>query len=79
MEKIFGKTLRFTKNLPVDLNETVNVVNSLRGLVSDKTLLAQLPFVSNVELEMEQLEEQKKQNVSLYSFSKFDEVEPTDE
>lgn len=71
--------IRFTKNLPVDLNETVNVVNSLRGLVSDKTLLAQLPFVSNVELEMEQLEEQKKQNVSLYSFSNYEEVEPTDE
>ena len=71
--------IRFTKNLPVDLNETVNVVNSLRGLVSDKTLLAQLPFISNVELEMEQLEEQKKQNVSLYSFSNYEEVEPTDE
>ena len=71
--------IRFTKNLPVDLNETVNVVNSLRGLVSDKTLLSQLPFISNVELEMEQLEEQKKQNVSLYSFSNYDEVEPEDE
>ena len=44
------------------------MVNQLRGLVSDATLLAQLPFVSDVQKELEQLEEQKQANMALYNF-----------
>jgi hypothetical protein len=36
--------------------------------VSDKTLLAQLPFISDVEAELEALQEQKAANMELYSF-----------
>lgn len=61
--------IRFTKNLPVDTSSIVNMVNSLRGLVSDKTLLTQIPFITNIEAEMEQLKEQKEENAALYNFS----------
>ena len=44
------------------------MVNQLRGLVSDATLLAQLPFVGDVQKELEQLEEQKQANIDMYSF-----------
>lgn len=61
--------IRFTKNLPVDTSSIVNMVNSLRGLVSDKTLLTQIPFITNIDAEMEQLKAQKEENAALYNFS----------
>lgn len=64
----------FTRNLPTDINETVNVINSLRGLVSDKTLLAQIPFIQDIDTELEMVQEQKKLNQSLYSFGGQDGV-----
>ena len=65
--------ITFTRNLPVDTNEIVAIVNSLRGLVSDKTLLAQIPFVSDVEAELEALAEQRTANMELYSFASVEE------
>ena len=58
----------FTRNLPVNTLEIAQMVNQLRGLVSDATLLAQLPFVGDVQKELEQLEEQKQANIDMYSF-----------
>lgn len=55
----------FTPNLPVDIDGIVNEVNALRGLVSDETLIAQLPFVENVPAELEKLNEQ---NANTYNF-----------
>ena len=39
--------------------EEVNMVNQLRGLVSDKTLLSLLSFVKDVDAELELLKEQE--------------------
>lgn len=36
--------IKFTRNLPVDNTETINVINGLRGLVSDRTLISLLPL-----------------------------------
>lgn len=58
----------FTRNLPVNELEIAQEVNMLRGLVSNKTLLSQLPFVDDVETELEQLQEDNAQAVSLYDF-----------
>jgi hypothetical protein len=44
------------------------MVNSLQGVVSDATLLAQLPFIEDINAELEALQEQKAANMSLYSF-----------
>ena len=61
--------ITFTRNIPADIMEQANMVNILRGLVSDKTLLAQIPFVTDVEQEAELLQEQSQRNMSLYSFA----------
>lgn len=45
----------FTPNLPVDDASTVQMISQLRGLVSDETLIAQLPFVEDVGAEMERV------------------------
>lgn len=58
----------FTRNLPVNELEIAQEVNMLRGLVSNKTLLAQLPFVDDIETELEQLQEETAQTANLYSF-----------
>lgn len=43
----------FTRNLPVNSLESAQIVNQLRGIVSNQTLIAQLPFVQDATKEME--------------------------
>lgn len=56
------------RNLPVNDVEAANMVNTLRGLVSDKTLLSQIPFVSDVDGELEAVQAQKAESLELYGF-----------
>lgn len=58
----------FKRNIPEDLTATINLVNTLKGTVSDATLLAQLPFIPDVNAELEALQEQKAANMELYGF-----------
>lgn len=58
----------FKRNIPEDETSVINLVNALKGTVSDATLLAQLPFISDVNAELEALEAQKSKNMELYGF-----------
>lgn len=58
----------FKRNIPEDNASLIALVNSLKGIVSDATLLAQLPFVDDVNAELEALEAQKAANMAMYSF-----------
>lgn len=58
----------FKRNIPEDITGTINVVNALKGTVSDATLLSQIPFVSDVNAEIEAVKAQKEENMALYSF-----------
>ena len=71
----------FKRNVPVDNAETINLVNSLKGVVSDATLLGQLDFVTDVNAELEAIKEQKKANMEMYAFNTpvFDEEEEEEE
>lgn len=60
--------IQFTRNLPVNVEETTNIVNSLRGLVSDETLLTLLPFITDAKAELEKLKAQQEANMAMYSF-----------
>lgn len=51
----------FSRALPKNLQELSQVITNLSDLVSDETLLKQIPFVEDVEFEKEAVEEQKKQ------------------
>lgn len=55
----------FTPNLPVDLQESVTLVNQLRGLVSDETLLSILPFVDDVGAELERVQKQNENDYQI--------------
>ena len=58
----------FKRNIPEDYTSLINMVNSLKGSVSDATLLSQLPFIEDVNAELEALQAQKQANMELYSF-----------
>lgn len=60
--------INFVRNLPVNLTETINLVNNLKGTVSDATLLAQLPFIKDVGAELEAVKKQKQDELSVYGF-----------
>ena len=60
--------ISFKRNIPEDTAAIATMINSLKGSVSDATLIGQLPFVSDVNAELEALQEQKQANMALYSF-----------
>ena len=73
--------INFVRNLPQNLTETINLVNSLKGTVSDATLLGQIPFITDVQSELEALKKQKEENMDLYggAFIHADEDEEEDD
>lgn len=71
----------FKRNIPEDTTSIINLINSLKGTISDATLIAQLPFVSDVNAELEAVQAQKAANMELYNFGSFgdDEEEAEEE
>jgi SPP1 family phage portal protein len=69
----------FKRNIPEDNNTLISLVNSLKGSVSDKTLLSQLPFIEDVNAEIEAVKEQKAANMALYSFGNQNNFEDEEE
>lgn len=58
----------FKRNIPADETAQVNMVNALRNLVSDETLLGQLDFIADPAAEVERVNAQKQNNIATYSF-----------
>ena len=58
----------FTRNLPTNDSDIANTVNQLQGIVSDETLLAQIPFVDDVQGEIERVKKQKEEDKQLSPF-----------
>ena len=60
--------IEFKRNIPADTQSTINLINSLKGTVSDATLLSQLDFINDVNAELEAVQEQKAANMEMYGF-----------
>ena len=56
----------FTRNLPVNELEQSQLINNLRNLVSDRTLLSQLDFITDVDAELEQVKKESKEKQRTY-------------
>lgn len=68
-EEVFRDiSIVFKRNIPEDYSSLITLVNSLKGTVSDATLLEQLPFIDDVNAELEKVQKQKQANMELYSF-----------
>lgn len=63
-----GIDIVFTRNVPSNDSDIANMVNTLRDIVSEETLLAQIPFVENVQDELERLKKEREENKELNPF-----------
>lgn len=69
-EEIFRDIqIEFKRNIPADETATINLINALKGTVSDATLLGQLDFITDVNAELEAVQAQKAANMELYGFN----------
>ena len=74
-EEVFREIeISFKRNIPEDTTSIINMINSLKGTVSDATLLGQLDFITDVNAELEAVQAQKAKNMELYRFN-----DPTDD
>lgn len=71
--------IEFKRNIPEDNTSLVNLVNALKGTVSDATLLGQLPFISDVNEELEALQAQKEANMAMFAFGTSTDEEEVNE
>ena len=58
----------FTRNVPSNDTDIANMVNTLKDIVSEETLLAQIPFVEDVQDELERLKKEREENKELNPF-----------
>lgn len=54
--------ITFTRNLPTNDVEIAQMASTLSGIVSNETLLAQIPFVEDVEAEQEKVIDEQQNN-----------------
>jgi len=52
----------FTRNIPSNDADIANMVNTLSDIVSKETLLAQIPFIEDVQAELERVKTEKEEN-----------------
>jgi SPP1 family phage portal protein len=57
-------SMTFTRSLPVNDAEIAQTVATLKGIVPDKLLLAQIPYVQDVEGAIAMLQEQRKESIA---------------
>lgn len=60
--------IKFKRNIPADEAAVVNMVASLKGIVSDATLLSMIPAVTDINAELDALHKQKEENMQMYGF-----------
>lgn len=53
----------FSRSLPKNLQELAGIVYNLKDMVSQKTLLEQLPFVEDPDYEIEEVQKQADENI----------------
>jgi len=53
--------IAFTANLPANLQEQAQIVSQLDGMISRKTLLSLLPFVTDPKEELEELDKEREE------------------
>jgi SPP1 family phage portal protein len=83
-EEVFRDiNIEFKRNIPADEAALINMINSLKGTVSDETLLSQLPFITDVQKELEAVKEQKQNNLDIFGggnlFAETEEDEENEE
>ena len=58
----------FTRNIPSNDTDIASMVNTLKDIVSEETLLAQIPFVNDVSSELQKIKAEREENKELNPF-----------
>lgn len=71
----------FSRGLPKNLLELSQIISNLKGFVSHKTLIQQLPFVEDPDGELERVEVENKEQIENQQrmFSQFNNTNPKEE
>lgn len=56
--------IEFTPNLPTNSLDIANMIEKYKGLVSTRTLLSQIPFVTDVDRELELLKKEQEESAN---------------
>ena len=59
----------FTRNFPQDFSAEYQMVQALKDVVSDRTLLSNISIVEDVDAELEELDNQAEKQADLYGFN----------
>lgn len=59
-------TYTFNRSIIVNNQELVDIATKSKGIISDKTIIKNHPWVDNADLEIEEMEEEKQKNMELY-------------
>ena len=59
--------IQFSRNLPVSLSEDMDAILALTGIISRKTQIAQVPFIDDVDAELEQLKLEQEEVPTFYT------------
>ncbi len=60
-----GVEISYTRNVPVDEKQAVEIATLLKGIVSTETAISYLPMVHDLQAEMKRIEDEKKDYVDL--------------
>ena len=64
--------INFTRNIPSNDTDIADMVNTLKDIVSEETLLAQIPFVEDVQAELKRIKTEREENKELNPFFSVD-------
>lgn len=76
VEMLDNIDVTFSKNLPKDNSAEYQMVQTLKGVVSDRTLLANISIVEDVDKELEELDKQAEKDADLYGFNNNQNLTP---
>lgn len=69
-------SITFTRNMPMNLPDLVKMVVDLRGILSDETLLSQLPFISDAKEELLKIDKESIDRIDLGDEEPVDDQNP---
>lgn len=74
IDNINNFNIVFNRNIIINDNEKVDMCNKSVGIISNKTILQNHPFVSNYEQEVKNLEEEKTDLEDIYNMNKEEDI-----
>jgi SPP1 family phage portal protein len=70
--------ITFNRSIIVNNNEIVDIAVKSKGIISDKTIISNHPWVNNADDELLQIDEERSKNLELYGLTENSTASPSD-